>query len=406
MLKIYVCGPTVYNFVHIGNLRPIITYDLMLKAARILDVDFKFIHNITDIDDKIIIQAAKEHISEKELATKYANDYLDVLKKFNVDTITNYEYVTKNIDQIILIIHKMLATNDAYQVNGNVWFNTQKNLEYYGRTSGQKVENMSFEETTFEKRHKADFALWKSTSSGIKYNSPFGPGRPGWHTECVALIYKHFQEQGLDLHGGGMDLTFPHHENENVQFYSLFYKDLAKRWLRTGQINLNNQKMSKSLNNVFMAKDFLKVYSPDHLKLIFLLNNITSIINIDDNLINNVEIMLTRIRKIYFLSHLLNDQNTKYNDGEFLSIIKHIYELRFSDFIKAVNDLIKEINASKNVESINLLKKIFDSLGFEFNKFDFSNYVAIYNEWKDYLVKKDYFNADKIREILIKEKLI
>ncbi|UWV80484.1 hypothetical protein NW069_04120 [Mycoplasmopsis cynos] len=158
--------------------------------------------------------------------------------------------------------------------------------------------------------------------------------------------------------------------------------------MRTGQINLNNQKMSKSLNNVFMAKDFLKVYSPDHLKLIFLLNNITSIINIDDNLINNVEIMLTRIRKIYFLSHLLNDQNTKYNDGEFLSIIKHIYELRFSDFIKAVNDLIKEINASKNVESINLLKKIFDSLGFEFNKFDFSNYVAIYNEWKDYLVKR------------------
>lgn len=270
----------------------------------------------------------------------------------------------------------------------------------------RKSRKYVFWRNYFWKRHTRDFALWKSTSSGIKYNSPFGPGRPGWHTECVALIYKHFQEQGLDLRGGGMDLTFPHHENENVQFYSLFYKDLAKRWLRTGQINLNNQKMSKSLNNVFMAKDFLKVYSPDHLKLIFLLNNITSIINIDDNLINNVEIMLTRIRKIYFLSHLLNDQNTKYNDGEFLSIIKHIYELRFSDFIKAVNDLIKEINASKNVESINLLKKIFDSLGFEFNKFDFSNYVAIYNEWKDYLVKKDYFNADKIREILIKEKLI
>ncbi|WP_117275001.1 class I tRNA ligase family protein [Mycoplasmopsis edwardii] len=406
MLKIYVCGPTVYNFVHIGNLRPILTYDLMLKAARKLGIEFKFIHNITDIDDKIINQALKEGTSEKVVASKYANDYLDLLKKFNVDTISNIEYVTENLGEIDALINQMKQKGDAYQINGNVWFNVQKNVANYGLVSGQKLENMNYEDQEFEKQNAADFALWKETEVGIKYDSSLGLGRPGWHTECVAMIHKHFGDEGLDLHGGGMDLTFPHHENENIQYFSITGKPITKKWLRTGQINLNNEKMSKSLNNVFLARDFIAKYSTDHLRMAFLLNSITSIINFDENLLNNINLLFKKIKKIYFFSSLSNDDKNQYNESEFKSFMTEIYGLRFSNFNKKLNELIKEINVSKNPLSINLLINILDSLGFNFKQFDYDKFVPIYHEWQDLLKGKNYQEADKLRTILLENDLV
>ncbi|WBP84165.1 class I tRNA ligase family protein [Mycoplasmopsis edwardii] len=406
MLKIYVCGPTVYNFVHIGNLRPILTYDLMLKAARKLGIEFKFIHNITDIDDKIINQALKEGASEKVVASKYANDYLDLLKKFNVDTISNIEYVTENLGEIDALINQMKQKGDAYQINGNVWFNVQKNVANYGLVSGQKLENMNYEDQEFEKQNAADFALWKETNVGIKYDSSLGFGRPGWHTECVAMIHKHFGDEGLDLHGGGMDLTFPHHENENIQYFSVTGKPITKKWLRTGQINLNNEKMSKSLNNVFLARDFIAKYSTDHLRMAFLLNSITSIINFDENLLNNINLLFKKIKKIYFFSSLSNDNKNQYNESEFKSFMTEIYELRFSNFNKKLNELIKEVNVSKNPSSINLLINILDSLGFNFKQFDYDKFVPIYHEWQDLLKGKNYQEADKLRTILLENDLV
>ncbi|BBA22378.1 cysteine--tRNA ligase [Mycoplasmopsis bovirhinis] len=406
MLKVYLCGPTVYNYVHIGNLRPIISYDLMLKAARALDIKFKFIHNITDIDDKIIAKAQNENLSEAEVAQKFSKDYINLLVKFNVDTITNLEFVTQNLDYINNFIAKLVDNNCAYELDNNIWFNTWKYQNIYGNISGQKLEHMAFEASNFIKNNQADFALWKKTDSGIKYTSSFGQGRPGWHTECVALIEKHFGKQGVDLHGGGMDLTFPHHENENIQFYALYHKNLAAKWLRSGQINLNNVKMSKSLNNIIFANDFINKYSPDHFKLILLLNSFTSIINLDDNLINNVEILLKRITKIYFNEKLANLKSNNYNQEIYLNLMQNIYQLKFATFIKTINDLIKEINLNQDIILINTLIKAFDTLGFDFKKLDFDKYAKIYWKWQTLLKAKEYQKADELRAVLRAKKLV
>ncbi|MEA4206299.1 class I tRNA ligase family protein [Mycoplasma sp. 1199] len=410
MLKIYVCGPTVYNDVHIGNMRPIVTMDLILKAAKQLGIEYKFVHNITDIDDKIIKKAQEQGVSETQVSEKYGNLYLDLLKQFSVETITDIEYVTKNIDLIDNFIQRLIKSNNAYLDNeGNVWFDVIKNQNDYGIVSNQKIENMKFEdsELSSNKKSPADFALWKNTAEGVKYNVSFGEGRPGWHTECVALIEKHFGDSGLDIHGGGMDLTFPHHENENIQFYALNQKQLSNKWLRTGQINLNGIKMSKSLQNVILASDFLKNYSADYFKMILLLNSFTGLINIDENLINNVEVIFKKISKIYFLNALLNKQNDSQINNELAKeAFTYIFEQRFSEFNKLINDLIKNINKDKNTLDIGTLVYIFDKLGFEFHKFDYEKYVPIYQKWQEFLAQKDYQNADKLRNELIENNLI
>ncbi|WP_027121055.1 class I tRNA ligase family protein [Mycoplasma leonicaptivi] len=406
MLKIYVCGPTVYNEVHIGNLRPIITMDLVLKAARNLGKEFCFVHNITDVDDKIINEAIRQNKSEKEITTIFTKSYLDILEKFNVDTVTHFEYVTENIKTIDKFINKIINSGFAYLDGNNVWFNVEKIKDKYGTVSGQKLENMSFENLNHKKNYPADFALWKDTDKGVKFQTSFAYGRPGWHSECVALIYKHFSDEGLDFHGGGMDLTFPHHENENIQFYAVTKNDLTKTWLRTGQININGEKMSKSLQNVFLAKDFIKQFPCDYFKFIILFNGFTSIINIDENLINNIDHTYRKIKRIYFQHALLNDKNNEFNKKDFNLFMQAIFNRDFSLFNKMFNDLIKEINKTKNITKYNLLINVFNSLKFDFCKIDFFEFINIYNNWQTVLKDKDYYNADILRKKLLDEGLL
>ncbi|WP_322912787.1 class I tRNA ligase family protein [Mycoplasmopsis felis] len=406
MLKVYVCGPTVYNYVHIGNLRPILTMDLILKAARNLNIDFHFVHNITDIDDKIINKSIQENKTEKEISTFFTNHYLNILKDLNIDTISKIELVTDNIDLVSEFINQIYQNNDAYIVANSVYFDVLKNKDNYGNVSNQKIDNMIFEKENDFKKFKADFALWKNTNVGIKYNSKFGLGRPGWHTECAALIAKNFNNQTIDIHGGGMDLTFPHHENENIQYFSLYNKPITKTWLRTGQIMFQEQKMSKSLNNVILASDFLKKYSADHLKFIFLLNSFTSTINIDDNLINNIEIIIKRLKNIFFTKEINGISDDIYNTEEYKKIMEFIFDRRFSDFNKSINDLIKEINKNSQIHNISLLFKVFLDLGFDIAKFDYQVYIPKYKQWKEFLKQKDYKNADVLREELMKQNLI
>ncbi|AKA49874.1 cysteinyl-tRNA synthetase [Mycoplasmopsis gallinacea] len=405
MLKIYVCGPTVYNDVHIGNMRPILTIDLMLKAARYLNKPFTFIHNITDIDDKIIKQASLSNITEKELSIKYANAYLDLLNTFGVDTISQVEYVTENLDLINDFIAKMVASGDAYtDKENNVWFDVAKNKDNYGSVSNQKYEALLKNNSDFEKQNSNDFALWKKTQVGVTFDSPYGKGRPGWHTECAALIYKHFNDEGVDIHGGGMDLTFPHHENENIQYLSVTGNKIAKNWLRTGQINLNNEKMSKSLQNVILAKDFLLKHSPDVLKMIFLSNSITGIINIDDNLINNSLKTINKLKKIFFRA-LVENNDASFDKEKTELIFEKLFAGKFSDFLFEVNSLIKEANTG-NLISQKTLIEIFTVLKFELAGFDYAKYINVYHQWKEELANKNYEQSDKLRNILMKNQLI
>ncbi|MFV8401107.1 class I tRNA ligase family protein [Mycoplasma sp. 2634B] len=409
MIKVYTCGPTVYNDVHIGNLRPILTMDLILKAHRALGHDFNFVHNITDIDDKIINKAIETNQSENQVARFYADKYLDILSKFHVDTISHLEYVTENMNLITDFIQKLIDLKAAYQDSeGNVWFDVLKYQNAYGTVSNQKIENMKSEENEYSnfKKSPFDFALWKKTKVGIVYDSPFGKGRPGWHTECAVLIYKHFNQEGVDIHSGGMDLTFPHHENENIQFVAATGNVIAQNWLRTGQINLNGMKMSKSLQNVILPKDFLQTYSPDVLKTIFLQNGFTSEINIDDNTLESVTAFINKIKRIYFNGYLEKVDENSYDKELFEIAMQAIANLRFSDFNKLVNDFIKQANKTKESKYLATIIKIFNILQYEFNSIDFEKFAAIYHQWKELIAKKDYAAADNLREILMNNNLI
>ncbi|MFV8478618.1 class I tRNA ligase family protein [Mycoplasma sp. B6400] len=409
MIKVYTCGPTVYNDVHIGNLRPILTMDLILKAHRALGNEFNFVHNITDIDDKIINKAIATNQSEQEVATFYANKYLELLQKFNVDTITHLEYVTANMDLIVAFIQKLLDLGAAYQDSeGNVWFDVIKYQNHYGVVSNQKIENMISEENEYSnlKKSPIDFALWKKTKVGVVYDSPFSKGRPGWHTECAVLIYKHFGQEGVDIHSGGMDLTFPHHENENIQFYALTNQPIAQNWLRTGQINLNGMKMSKSLQNVILPKDFLQNYSPDVLKTIFLQNGFTSEINIDSNTLESVNALINKIKRLYFAAYLDQINLKDYDVELFAQAMQAIANLRFSDFNKLINEIIKQANKTKEAKYFATVMQIFNALGYEFNQIDFASYANIYHQWKELLAQKNYQAADQLREVLVNNNLI
>ncbi|MFV8473915.1 class I tRNA ligase family protein [Mycoplasma sp. Z407A] len=409
MIKVYTCGPTVYNDVHIGNLRPILTMDLILKAHRALGNEFNFVHNITDIDDKIINKAIATNQSEQEVATFYSNKYLELLQKFNVDTITHLEYVTANMDLIVAFIQKLLDLGAAYQDSeGNVWFDVIKYQNHYGVVSNQKIENMISEENEYSnlKKSPIDFALWKKTKVGVVYDSPFSKGRPGWHTECAVLIYKHFGKEGVDIHSGGMDLTFPHHENENIQFYALTNQPIAQNWLRTGQINLNGMKMSKSLQNVILPKDFLQNYSPDVLKTIFLQNGFTSEINIDSNTLESVNALINKIKRLYFAAYLDQINLKDYDIELFVQAMQAIANLRFSDFNKLINEIIKQANKTKEAKYFATVMQIFNVLGYEFNQIDFASYANIYHQWKELLAQKNYQAADQLREILVNNNLI
>ncbi|MBZ4195381.1 class I tRNA ligase family protein [Mycoplasma tauri] len=413
MLKIYVCGPTLYNSPHIGNLRPIITFDLMLKAYRAQGKKFFFLHNITDIDDKIINKALSESKNESEVSNFYLKEYRAILKKFNVNTITKIENVTKNIKNIIQYINNLYLSKNAYKdENKNIWFDILKNEKYYGIVSKQKLINMFFDEDEeYSKKHKADFALWKTTTKGIKFDSNFGSGRPGWHTECCALINKHFGPSGVDIHGGGMDLTFPHHENENIQHYALFKKPIARRWIRCGQIALDGEKMSKSLGNVILVKDFVKKHSPLLLKLIFLNSKITANINITPELINNMKSIEIKYRKIIFkILTTFNTKNlyTKCKKREFLkNSYKAVSNLEFSDFNLLVNEEIKRFNKEPDIFAAKNLFTIFSVILPELvDKKYYEKSIDLFAKWKKFLSKKDYKNADAIRNKLIQKKLI
>ncbi|WP_029513281.1 class I tRNA ligase family protein [Mycoplasmopsis primatum] len=412
MLKIYVCGPTVYNDPHIGNLRPVITFDLSLKAQRALGNDFMFVHNITDIDDKIINRALEQNKSEKEIADLYFKKYQKLLKDLNIDTITKLDKVTDNLDLIIDYINQLILSENAYcDEKGNVWFDILKNKEAYGSVSKQKIDNMIFEDNSLHKKFKGDFALWKSTTIGIKFDSIFGLGRPGWHTECCALIYKYFKDEGVDIHGGGMDLTFPHHENENIQHYSLFKKPLTKKWLRCGQINLDGEKMSKSLGNVILADKFISEYNPTILKLIFMNAKVTANINITDELLANMKMIETKYKKVVFKiltqfesKDLLLDPNKNSFINQSLQAVANF---DFSDFNFLINNEIKNFNKDNNIEqarNIYFLLSVFhpELTSEKLYKDDIKNF----NEWRSFIDEKDYKKADEIRAKLMKKNII
>ena len=255
-VNMYVCGPTVYNYIHIGNARPVIFYDMLRRYLEFCGYEVNYASNITDIDDKIINKAIEENKTEKEISTFFENQYFKDCQTVGSQKPKLIPHATEYIPDMVNFIDELIKKGYAYEIDGDVFFRVSK-IEDYGCLSNQVKEDLESGariDINDKKESPLDFALWKKTDKGIKFESPFGLGRPGWHTECVCMNHRLFGDT-LDIHGGGMDLKFPHHENEIAQCEALYHHHLAKYWIHVGRLDLKGEKMSKSLGNVIYVKD-------------------------------------------------------------------------------------------------------------------------------------------------------
>lgn len=271
-VKMYVCGPTVYNYIHLGNARPIIVFDTLARYFKYRGYDVTYIQNFTDVDDKIIKRANEEGISVKEVTEKYIKGFFEDIEPLNISDDIIRPKVTENMPEIIEITKKLIDEGFAYEKDGNVFFEVKK-FEEYGSLSNQKIDELEIGarvDIMEEKNNPLDFALWKRKKEGEPYwDSPWGQGRPGWHIECSAMAKKYLGDT-FDIHGGGQDLVFPHHENEIAQSRCAYHGNFANYWLHNGFIQVNGDKMSKSLENFFLLREILGKFPGNVVRLFIL----------------------------------------------------------------------------------------------------------------------------------------
>lgn len=375
-INIYLCGPTVYNYIHIGNARPIVIFDVLIRLLIFLKKDYFYVQNLTDIDDKIINTAQENSISENVIATKFIDAYFNDLNKLQVFKPSIFVKVSDYINPMIEFINKLVKKTAAYESNGNVYFNINNYLHKYGQLSKKDINNNitgSRIKIDQNKKNEYDFILWKKTSIGKKWNSYWSLGRPGWHTECAFFINNFFKTEKITIHGGGIDLIFPHHENERIQLYALHEHEPVNIWLHNGHLNWENDKMSKSLGNYIFVKDFLSKYDANTLKYLLLSAPYRKPLNINEQLI-------TSSKKIINSYYQLNKEVLR---------IALLNQIRLNDFAidknlinKIVIHLENDLNIAKAWTEIqNLTKLLKKSL----NENDLEQIMILFNTWKQAL---------------------
>ncbi len=423
-VSMYVCGPTVYNHAHIGNARPIVVFDTLRRVFEALNYKVKFVSNFTDVDDKIINKALEEGVSEKEIAERYIKAYNDVRNSLNIIPIDATPRVTETMDEIIDFIDKLVKEGNAYEVDGDVFFSVESDKKY-GELSHQKLEDLDAGARVNigdTKRNPLDFALWKKTDKGIKWNSPWGEGRPGWHTECVVMIGKEFNGGMIDIHGGGKDLKFPHHENEMAQSECVNHHHLANYWIHNGMLETKGGKMSKSLGNTSWAKDVIKEYGSNLVRWFLLSAKYRDSLIYDDETFNAAKVELNKIETALKQAEVKVQTNGKcfsneYNQEkyqEFLSQMEddlntpNAYMVIF-DTVKLLNQALrmKDINFDEVSKQYNAIKKMLNILGIDIEEVKMSeDDLNIYQKWNDAKAIKDYENADKYRSQLIEKGIL
>ena len=346
-VKMYSCGPTVYDYFHIGNARPYIIFDTMRRYLEYRGYKVKFVQNFTDIDDKMINRANKEGITVKELAERFIGEYFKDAKALGIKEATVHPRATENIDAIIEIVKKLEERGYAYNVDGNVYFRTKKFKEY-GKLSKQPLEDLEAGARIDVNEHKEDamdFALWKAQKEGEPaWESPWGLGRPGWHIECSAMANRYLGET-IDLHSGGQDLIFPHHENEIAQSECANCKTFARYWMHNGYININNQKMSKSLGNFFTVRDIAKKYDYEIIRFFMLSAHYRNPVNFSDELMEQaksaVERVYTCIDNLEFLKKSAADRQPDANEAAYIAELDTFRQ----KFIDAMDDDLNTADA-------------------------------------------------------------
>lgn len=420
-VSIYCCGPTVYGDAHVGNIRPVIVFDTLRRFLSFLGYNVKLVSNFTDVDDKIINKAQQEGVSEQDITDRYIAAYKDVLTKLNVEPHYLNPRVTEYMPQIIKYIEELVKLGAAYEKDGDVFFRISS-IKDYGELSNMKVDDLvvgaRIEENS-KKESPLDFTLWKRTDVGIQWDSPWGKGRPGWHTECCVMIDSIFDGK-IDIHGGGFDLKFPHHENEIAQAKAHDHNKIANVWMHNGFVNFGEEKMSKSLGNVVLAKDAIAKYGGNVMRLLILSTHYRAPVSFTEETVQSTSNELQKIQKAYnqlavaiqLANGDLNSKELKVDD--FVNALAD--DLNTSNALAAVFETVKQANIELRKRPLNLqeISGIFASLSAMLNvlgiKFEMPILTPelrkIYEQYLDLKAQKRFEESDKLRDVLIQYKII
>ena len=420
-VSIYVCGPTVYNDPHIGNMRPVVFFDTFRKFLEEVGYSVKYVSNYTDVDDKIIKKAIEEKKTEKEITTFYIAEYEKCLEDLNVAKAYENPKVTDYMNSIISYINGLVEKGAAYVNDGEVFFNVAQD-EKYGELSKINIEDLisgARIEQNSKKQNPLDFLLWKNTDEGIKWESPWCLGRPGWHTECCVMIDTIFKGM-IDIHGGGIDLKFPHHENEIAQAEAMHHNHIANYWLHTAMMDIKGQKMSKSLGNVILAKDAIKEYGADTIRLLLLNCDYRSVLNFSDDTVKDASSIVTKLTSVYKQLNLLlnvNDIDLNGNSAKVKPFLENLAnDINIPNGVTNLLDLIKEANVElrKKDKDLNILKEDFYAitkisyiLGLHFTPSKLSDDdLSIYKAYLLAKENKDFAKSDELRKVLIEKNIL
>ena len=416
-VRMYICGPTVYNYIHIGNARPVLFFDLVHRYFKYLGYEVEFVSNVTDVDDKIINRAIEEGVTEAQISEKYLNYFLECNKALNALPLTAMPKVTESMDSMIEFINQLVERDFAYAVDGDVYFRIDKVREY-GQLSGKKIDELEVGARIAEdskKENPLDFVLWKKTDKGITWDSPWGAGRPGWHTECVVMINNQFHGK-IDIHGGGTDLQFPHHENEIAQSLCMYEHNIANYWMHVGRLGLNNEKMSKSIGNVINVKDLIEQIDANAFRLFMLSVHYRQPINYTEENIQLAVKEWQKVKSTYDQLHLKLDLAGALDIEP--SVVPEI-EALMNQFVEALEDdfntanaiaslygVIKEINKmvrakasdEANRYALMTLQNMTYIFGFELNKKRLTDEEReLMQAWEEARKAKDFAKADELR---------
>lgn len=398
-VKMYVCGPTVYNYIHVGNARPFIIFDTLRRYLEYRGYEVTYVQNFTDVDDKIIKRGHEENIPPEEVAKKYIEEYFVDADGLGIKRATVHPQVTNNIEEIIEFVKELEDKGYAYAVNGDVYFDTQK-FNDYGKLSGIKQDELeagSRIEVNDQKRHPMDFVLWKAKKEGEPgWMSPWGEGRPGWHIECSVMSNRYLGET-IDIHAGGQDLAFPHHENEIAQSEARSGKTFSNYWVHNGYININNEKMSKSKGNFFTVRDISKKYDLEIVRFFMLSAHYRNPVNFSDEMLNQAKAGLERLynakEKLEFTISNLSESAIKDEEKELINELESYKDkfinameddLNTADAVSAIFELSKFINTNVNeTSSLEFAKMCLD----KFN--ELTGVLNIVNKKNDDILDKD-----------------
>ncbi|WP_368653585.1 cysteine--tRNA ligase [Ornithinibacillus sp. 4-3] len=430
-VRMYVCGPTVYNYIHIGNARPAIVFDTVRRYLEYQKFEVKYVLNFTDVDDKIIDASQKLGESVNTLTNRFIDAYLNDVRALGVKKATYHPRVTETMDEIIEFVKGLIDKGYAYEIEGDVYFKPRA-FDEYGKLSDQSIDELRSGARIRVgeiKEDPLDFALWKKAKPGeIAWESPWGEGRPGWHIECSAMAKKYLGET-IDIHAGGQDLTFPHHENEIAQSEALNEKPFANYWMHNGYMNIDNEKMSKSLGNFILTKDLLANHDPQVLRFFMLSVHYRNPINFTEDLLESAKNSFERIKTAYFnLSHRKETStNLPQDNTEWFAKIddlrKQFEEAMNDDFntanaISVLFDIAKEANVYLNEKQTSeevieafqaLLRTFLGVLGIELQEeaelLD-DEIEALIAEREDARKNRDFARADAIRDELRSQDII